>query len=202
MPVFVAIWSIRKGRNNKASLAPAIVGLTGVVSFTVLWGLILFWKRAHNIVLGGGDTAASNQGRYDQWAAAIPFLKSNPITGHGFAVAGDVISSSIDTYVLSLFLETGLPGLVFFGGLVLLPIWYGVRNFVSDMSESGAVAGALACSFIAFATNRLVLSERENHMLFFSLVAIYVVMNYECARKQVPERPNQKVATEKRIFAG
>ena len=31
--VFVAIWSIRKGISNKASLAPAIVGLTGVVSF-------------------------------------------------------------------------------------------------------------------------------------------------------------------------
>jgi hypothetical protein len=57
------------------------------------------------------------------------------------------------------------------------------------MSESGPVAGALACSFIAFATNRLVLSQRENHMLFFSLLGIVLVMNYEYARKQVPERP-------------
>ena len=191
-PVFVAIWSIRKGKINKASLAPAIVGLTGAISFTVLWGLILFWPRMHNIVLGGGDAAASTQGRYDQWAAAIPFIKSNPITGHGFANGGYVINSSIDTYPLSVLLETGLPGLVFFVGLVLLPIWYGVRNFISDMSESGAVAGALACSFIAFATNRLVLSERENHMLFFSLLGIAVVMNYEYARKQVPERVNYK----------
>jgi hypothetical protein len=62
--VFVAIWSIRKGKRNKASLAPAIVGLTGAVSFTVVWAMILFWKRAHNMVLGGGDAAASNQGRY------------------------------------------------------------------------------------------------------------------------------------------
>jgi hypothetical protein len=60
------------------------------------------------------------------------------------------------------------------------------------MSESGAVAGALACSFLAFATNRLVLSERENHMLFFSLLAIAIVMNYQYARKQVPEEANSK----------
>ena len=54
------------------------------------------------------------------------------------------------------------------------------------------MAGALACSFIAFATNRLVLSQRENHMLFFSLLGIVVVMNFEHARKQVPERPIDK----------
>lgn len=186
--VFVAIWSIRKAVDNKASLAPAIVGLTGIVSFTFLIGLILFWKRAHNIVLGGGDAAASNQGRYEQWVAGIPLIRSNPITGHGFAAGGYVINSSIDSYVLSVLLETGIPGLVFFVGLVLLPIWDGLRNFVSDMSESGAVAGALACSFIAFSMNRLVLSQRENHMVIFSLLAIVVVVNFEYARKQAPAR--------------
>jgi hypothetical protein len=70
----------------------------------------------------------------------------------------------------------------------VLPIWYGVRNYLADMSESGAVAGALACSFVAFFSNRLVLSQRENHMLIFSLLAIVVVMNYEYTRKQVPYR--------------
>jgi O-antigen ligase len=190
--VFVAIWSIRKAVHNKASLAPAIVGLTGLVSFAVVMGLIIFWPRAHNMVLGGGDAAASSQARYEQWAAAIPLIKSNPITGHGFVNGGLAINSSIDSYVLSVLVETGVPGLVFFVGLVLLPIWYGLRNFLSDMSESGAVAGALACSFIAFGTNRLVLSQRENHMLIFSLLAIVVVMNHEYSRKQVPERPIYK----------
>jgi O-antigen ligase len=193
VPVFIAIWSIRKANNNRASLAPAIVSLTGVVSFVVVIGLIVFWQRAHNIFLGGGETAASNEGRYLQWAAGIPFIKSNPITGYGLAAGGGVIQQmSIDSYVLSLLLETGVPGLVFFGGLLLLPIWHGVRNFISDMSESGAVAGALACSFVAFTIYRLVLSQRENHMLIFSLLAITVVMNCEYARKQVPERPIYK----------
>jgi O-Antigen ligase len=186
--VFVTIWSIRKGINNKSSLAPAIVGLTGLVSFAVVIGLIFVWKRAHNMVLGGGDAQASNNGRYEQWVTGIPLIKSNPITGHGFIQGGYLIGNSIDSYILSLILETGIPGLVFFGGLVLLPIWYGLRNALSDMSESGAVAGVLACSFIAFLNNRLVLSQRENHMLIFSLLAIVIVMNYEYARRQVPER--------------
>jgi O-antigen ligase len=154
--------------------------------------LIFVWKRAHNMVLGGGQEAASNQGRYEQWVAGIPIIKSNPLTGHGLNQGGYLISMSIDSYVLSLLLETGIPGLVFFVGLLLLPIWYGLRNFLFDMSESGALAGALACSFLAFANNRLVLSERENHMLFFSLLAIAVVMNYQYARKQAAEEASSK----------
>ena len=185
-PYFVAIWAIRKGKNNRASLAPAIVGLGGGVSFAAFALLVTVWKRAHNMVLGGGEQAGSTQARYEQWAIGIPLIKSNPITGHGFTMGGYLINNSIDSYFLSLILETGVPGLVFFSGLLVLPIWYGVRNYLSDMSESGAVAGALACSFVAFFANRLVLSQRENHMLIFSLLAIVVVMNYEYARKQVP----------------
>jgi O-Antigen ligase len=199
--VFVAMWSIRKGVHHRASLAPAVVGLTGVISFTAMIGLIMVWKRAHNMVLGGADTAASNEGRYEQWIAGIPYIRSNPITGHGFVNGGYVIHNSIDSYVLSLLIETGIPGLVFFVGLVLLPIWYGLRNCLSDMSESGAVGGALACSFIAFATNRLVLSQRENHMLIFSLLAIVVVMNYHYARKQAPERATYRPPRKARLHA-
>jgi O-antigen ligase len=191
-PVFVAIWSIRKAINDRGSLGPAIAGLVGVISFTVVLGLIVVWPKAHNIVLGGGVEAASTQSRYIQWAMALPFIKSNPITGHGFVNGGVVINSSIDSYVISLLIETGVPGLVFFGGVLLLPIWCGLRIYLSDISERGAAAGALACSFIAFTTNRLVLSQRENHMLIFSLLAIVVFLNYEYAKERVTERRSYK----------
>ncbi len=81
---------------------------------------------------------------------------------------------------------------MFFAGLLLIPIWYGLRSYLSDMSEAGAAAGAVACSFVAFTANRLVLSQKENHMLIFSLLAIIVILNYEHARKRVPERLSHK----------
>lgn len=77
---------------------------------------------------------------------------------------------------------------MFFAGLLLLPIWYGLKSYLADMSESGAAAGALACSFIAFTTDRLVLSQRENHMFIFSLLAIVVFLNYEYAKARVTQR--------------
>ena len=190
--VFVASWSIREAMKSKASLAPATAALAGAIGFAVVIALITFSHSTHDMVLGGAAQAGSTEARHVQWVAATPFMKTNPITGHGFAIGGYVIGSSIDSYVVSVLVETGIPGLVFFSGMVLLPIWYGLRSYLSDMSESGAASGAVACSFVAFTAYRLALSQKENHMLIFSLLAIVIVLNYEYARKRVPERLSRK----------
>jgi hypothetical protein len=188
LPIFIAIWSMRKLKTSKASLAPAISGLIGLLFFGGIIGAINLSHGFHDMVLGGASEANSTQARYDQWFSAIPYIKSNPITGHGFNMGGSIFQDyTIDSYILSLVLETGVPSLIFFMGMVLLPIWYGLRSYLADMSEYGALAGALACSFIAFAENRLVLSQKENHMLIFSLLAIVIVANYERVRSQAPQ---------------
>jgi O-antigen ligase len=201
LAVFVTIWSIRQGMKSKASLAPAIAGLTGVIAFAAIILLITASHAVHDMVLGGAAQAGSTDARYGQWIAALPFIKSNPITGHGFQMGGYVIQSSIDSYVISLFIETGVPGFIFFAGVLLIPVWYGIRNYLSDASETGAAAGAVACSFVAFTANRLVLSQKENHMLMFSMLAIFVILNSEYARKRVSEQLIQKPA-DKRASAG
>jgi hypothetical protein len=191
----------REAGGSESCLAPAIAGLTGVIAFSAIILLITSSHAVHDMVLGGAAQAGSTDARYGQWIAALPLIKSNPITGHGFGMGGYVIQSSIDSYVISLFVETGIPGFIFFVGLLMIPVWYGVRNYLSDTSEVGAAAGAMACSFVAFTANRLVLSQKENHMLMFSLLAIFVILNFEYARKRVSEQLIQKPA-DKRALAG
>jgi O-antigen ligase len=193
VPVFIAIWSIRRATQSRGSLAPAIAGLSGFILVSCLVSLLLLSHTFHDMVLGGAGEANSTQARYDQWRMGIPLIMANPITGHGLGAGGGVISDyTIDSYILSLVLETGVPGLVFFVGMLLLPIWYGLRAYVTDPSEYGAASGALACSFIAFTANRLVLSQHENHMLIYSLLGIVVVLNYQRSRTRIPQRPNNK----------
>jgi O-antigen ligase len=194
LAVFVTIWSIRQAMKRGASLAPAISGLVGAIGFATIVALIFGSHAIHDMVLGGAAQQGSTEARYGQWIAAIPFIKANPITGHGFGLGGYLIESSIDSYVLSLLLETGIPGLIFFTGLLLAPIWYGLRRYLCDASAGGAAAGAVACSFVAFTSNRLVLSQKENQMLIFSLLAVVVILNYEYTRKRVPEQLSHKLA--------
>ena len=176
--VFLVIWAVRKAIHDRASLAPALIGLLGAIGFGSLVVLVSVWRRAHNIVLGGAEGDASNQGRYEQWLAALPSIKSNPVTGTGVATGAYVINSStIDSYYLSVLIETGVPGFLFFTGMICAAIWYGLRRYPVDKSQMGAAAGALACSFIAFGVYRAALSQTENHMLFFSFLAIFIVIS-------------------------
>ena len=195
--VFAAFYSIRKAASTKASLTPAISAVVGIIGAGCVVGALMASHSLHDMVLGGAGQASSTQSRYDQWYAGIPYIQSNPITGHGFGMGGSIFGDfTIDSYPLSLILETGVPGLLFFVGLLVLPVWYGLRNYLSDMSESGALAGALACSFTGFIMNRLVLSQKENHMLIFSLLAIVIVLNHEYARKRVPQKSKDKLRFE------
>ena len=124
----------------------------------------------------------STDARWQQWDLGWPHILSNPLTGHGFPLGATIINwnqgVTIDSGYLSLLVETGLLGFITFVAFLILPMWYGGRRYFADRSQAGALSGALACSVLAFSVYRLVLSQRENHMLLYTLIAIVVLLRY------------------------
>jgi O-antigen ligase len=182
MPVMFFLWTARYSKLNPRSLVGAIMYFIFTTGSAATLGLILFSGRIRNIVLGTGDaqTVASTEARVIQWNLAEPHILANPITGHGIGMSGDVVGyyypgaelPSVDSYVITLLVETGVPGLLFFFGMIAFGIWVGVRLYLSDTDKRAAVGGPLACSLIAFCVYRFALSQRESHTLFFLIIGL------------------------------
>jgi O-antigen ligase len=178
---FVALWLLRKMRFNRYSLVPAIGGMVALIVFGALIALIFLWTRLHNMVLGGGAEASSNVARDIQWAMGIPKIVGRPLIGYGLGSSGWVVGymsrsgePTIDSFALAMLVETGIPGFVFYFGMIIVGIWCGVREYLTNPTRSGAIAGSLACSLIAYGVYRLYLSQRENQLLFFVIVGMLI----------------------------
>lgn len=205
MPTMAIIWIIRYWRFNPYSLISAIMLAFFSFGFAALMGLVMFWRRLHNIVFGGGDTAASTDARFIQWNLAVPHILSNPVTGHGGGMAGELVGyyipgnpiPSVDSYVITLLVEHGVPGLLLFFGMIACGVWIGVRIYLTYKSEWASVAGPIACSLIAFAVYRMALSQQENHTLFFLLVGLVFAIS-KLSYDHLTEKRSNKIPLETR----
>ncbi len=185
MPIMAVLWIIRYVRSHPRSLVGAISVIVALLGTGSMITAIFMWKRLYNIVFGGGDTVASNDGRFEQWRLAVPHILENPVTGHGLGMGAYVVgyytpagTLTIDSYVLTLLVETGAPGLLLFFGAIFFAIYNSVVIYLRDArSSSAALAGPLACGLIAFGFYRIVLSQRENNALFFILLGLAAVLS-------------------------
>ena len=179
--MLTAIGVIRTARLNPRSLAGAIAGVFAASGVSALVAAIFLWKRLHNIVLGGGQASSSTDSRLEQWALAKPLLASNPLTGHGIGLGAETLGYapfgflSIDSYVISLLVETGVPGLAFYMGAIFFAVWSCVRIYIRKLDRLGTLAGPLAASLLAYGLYRITLSQRDNQTLYYLLLGLAFV---------------------------
>jgi O-antigen ligase len=204
MPILFALWVARNARSNPLSMVGPLGGAVAFLATTVLFVGVAMPGRLHKMVLGGGEAASSDTARLDQFKLAVPHIISNPLTGHGIGNAGVVIgyapygSLTVDTSILSVVVDTGVPGLIFFFGMLILAAWSMARIYLDGQDRDSAVGVAFACSFIAFAVYRLVLSQRENQPLVFILLgAACVVMKIIFDR--VPQKSAETFRSDRSI---
>ena len=174
-------------------LRPAVAGAFLAAGVVVVVLVVLFVPAVHNRVIGGGADQASTESRRIQWELATPKILANPITGHGFGLGGDIVGYrscntcllSVDSFVLSALAETGILGLVTFFGALLVSAYFGMRRYIFDRTWPGSLAGGLACALIAYSTNKLVLSQRENVTVANIMVCCIMFLNYHYIKDKV-----------------
>jgi O-antigen ligase len=177
IPIFAFVWTVRHSKLNPSSLVSGLMRFVFTAGTIATFLLILFWPRLHAMVLGYDDGD-----RILQWQMALPHIIESPVTGHGLGTAGAVVGYgnfglfSVDSYIISTLVELGVPGFLLFFCMILIPIWNGLRLYLTDMDEEAAIAGSLACSLLAFAVYRITLSQQENHTLVFLIVGLMFVI--------------------------
>lgn len=180
MPIMVLLWTVRYSRENPASIVGTIMGAIFSMGILAALGLIAFSNRLFNMIFGGGEALGSTDARFVQFEMAVPHILSNPVTGHGKGSAAALVGffnpgnsiPTIDSYVITLLVEQGVPGLLLFFGMIGFGIWTGVRLYLTNADKRAAVGAPIACCLIAFAVYRPVLSEVENHTLMFLMIGL------------------------------
>ena len=113
----------------------------------------------------------------------LPHIEANPLTGHGVGTGADVVGyfnpgavfPTLDSMLISLLVETGVPGLLFFYGSLIFAIFSASGN-ICGTQRCGAVAGGLSCSLIAFLVYSIVLSQLENFTLLFLFLGLTIAL--------------------------
>ncbi len=185
-PFFTAVWLVRTMKFNSRSMAPIVVGATAACLFATLIVLIVVWRKAQTFVFGGGEYAASDDARKVEWMMGIPHIVSNPITGHGYGLGATVIGyqspgslfPSVDSAILSFLVEVGIPGTIFFFGIMIVSCWRGAQRYISDPSFAGAISGGLSTTMVSFLVISTVLSQRDNYGFLFILAACSMLLHY------------------------
>lgn len=175
------LFTLRLNYLNKGSLlGPALLTLypAGLVALGVL---ITSSTTLSNMILGGGGQVGSTNARYDMWAKGLPLIASRPIFGYGLNQGAGVLNYrspsgvlTIDSYILSLILDTGLIGgfsfiMIFLFGSIKTSKAY---IHATEDDEFGKMAAALSSIFLAFLIIKIVLSQDYNHTLLFILLGI------------------------------
>lgn len=174
--VYLCLALILLSKRDRTSLLPALAGMSAFCALPA----VAFTDKVRFAVLGGGATAASNAGRSEQLRLALPKFIQSPLWGHGLGTGAEVVGFNpgnyftLDSYVIAVAIEMGLPGLVCLLVMVLYPIIVAAKFLiVTDGSPQALLGVILALPLVAFATNMLVLTQIENHGLLFLTLGLF-----------------------------
>lgn len=173
----------RKWREDRRSmLGPFLIMMTpfGLLAFA---GLYVSSPRLRAMTLGGGEHQASTDSRIEMWWMGLPRILERPLFGHGSGLGAETLGFTnpagiltIDSYWLSALLEFGLVGALALLAMLVWTIKAGFLAYLQPKRGINELGAPIAVALIAFLIIKLVLSQSDNHVFVFVMMAMMVAI--------------------------
>lgn len=178
---FMLAWRVRLQRPNSITATAALFAYPGMA--VILGALVVFWRRLHVMIIGGGQQAASTDTRGIQWMMGLPKIATHPF-GHGVGRSGNVLgyfnpgadNPTVDSYYLTLLLDYGPLGLLAFLGLFGLTIWIGFRAYNKARTPEMLLLAPMTVALFNFVVIKAVASTENNMPIMFIMMGCVVAL--------------------------
>lgn len=174
----VGLHAARRWRKDKASLLGPVLAIMFPIVTTAFVVAVMSSRTLGIMILGDGAQAASTAARGTQWAMGLPKIAVSPLFGYGVGQQGVTLGFvspsgvlTIDTWVLSSLLESGIIGFACFCGMLFAAVGRGIWLYTEGRAPSSSLGGVIAVSLLAFAVIKTVLSQIDNHTLIYMFCA-------------------------------
>lgn len=177
------LYAVRAWRNDRRGMYGPFLILMLPIGFMAFAAAFASSRRLRVMTIGGGQHQASTDSRLEMWAMSPPKLLERPLFGHGPGRAAETLgftnpsgTLTIDSYWLSALLEFGAVGALALLGMLVWCVYVGIRAYLDPANPHGRLGGPLALALIAFGIIKLVLSQVDNHLIVFVMMALIVLV--------------------------
>lgn len=179
--IFLIAWRKRAENPNSIIATGTLIAYPALL--VVVTTIVLTWRRAYVMILGGGQHQPSSDARAAQWNMGIEILKRNPF-GHGFGRSAEVLGYTnlggeltIDTYYLSVMLDYGVIALPIFVSMFALPVFFAIRinsKIYNDPESVWLIPIGIGLLNLAIITS--VMSSESNFPMAFIMLGFSVAL--------------------------
>lgn len=166
---------------QRASFSAAIAGFFFLVAVPIAAVALI----VVGLEMSAGRTigeVGSSSARLVMFQRGGTLVFEQPLLGYGPGFAAVTLgflpgftSLTIDSYYLSVALESGLPGLLVFFAMLAYPIGKGLATSARIPGIDGARLAVIAVSLLGFAVVKLVLSQPDNLAAVFLMLALLCI---------------------------
>jgi len=188
------IWSIVRWRTHPRDLVAAATVYAYPVMFLAGIAAIFSSTRLNQMVFGGGSQAGSTAARKTQLGMATGKVLTHP-WGFGSGQSGNAMGFAkgdfitIDNYFISLSLDYGILGVLFWYGMFIIAIIVAVRYCMSaeyGRRPEAQLLAPLAVSLTAFLIIKWVHGQSDNHSVYFMMLGMISALVYRLKHQPDP----------------